>query len=168
MNFFSNFRKSISTIFTTLVMFTELFCTNQFAFAGVFLQKTDAEAVEIIEQTKIDKSVFLAITEVGDIADTNSFFRINSLVFRYPKYCICATLNGFLDCQRDLRWIHQNKITWIIKGFTSSKIKPISKNVITMAIRDYLIPYWNGIPGTCSSVDCLPHRQPKEFNVYYT
>ena len=164
----SNFKKNISTLFTTLIIFTGLFCTNKSASAGMFSQKTDIEVIKLIEQTKKDKKTFLAVADVHNVDTPDLFFKINSKIFKYPKYCIYANLNGFLECQMDLRWINQNKITWIIKGFTSSKIKSISKNVILSAIKDYLIPYWDGTPGTQSVVDCIPHRHPKEFNVYYT
>ena len=151
-----------------MIIFTGSFFTNKSASAGVFSQKTDIEIAKLIEQTKKDKSVFLAVADVYNVDTPDSFFRINSKIFKYSKYCIYANLNGFLEYQMDLRWINQNKITWIIKGFTSSKIKSISKNVILSAIKDCLIPYWDGAPGTHSVVDCIPHRHPKEFNVYYT
>lgn len=39
---------------------------------------------------------------------------------------------------------------------------------IIETFREYVLPYWEGVPGTHSVVDCWPGESPRRFNVYYT
>lgn len=76
----------------------------------------------------------------------------------------------FTDLMRNLMWTENKSVVIVIKNLENfTTITGITtKNLLFQCFEKYILPFWEGKPGTRSVVDCLPYMKPKQFNVYYT
>lgn len=122
---------------------------------------------ENIEDRKKTYFIFSDASKWDKIED---FYKEVEYKFHIPSELKILNVQCYLDRMRNLYWFKYKKIAWLIKDlskFTKSD-NQLDRNFIVESFKEYILPFWEGVPETHSVVDCFPGVKPKQFNVYYT
>lgn len=119
---------------------------------------------------KVDEETCFIFSDAAEWNSIEDFYREVERKFHVPNSLKILNFHCYLDRIRNLYWFKPTKIVWLIVNlskFTKQKDKSAGEDIIE-TFEEYVLPYWEGIPGTHSVVDCCPGESARQFNVYYT
>lgn len=120
------------------------------------------------------ETTYFIFSDASHWNNIENFYREVERKFHIPDKLKILNVHCYLDRIQNLYWFKPKKIVWFIKDLSKFTKQEDSLDgqcageYIIETFKKYVLPFWEGIPGTSSIVDCWPDEQPKEFNVYYT
>jgi hypothetical protein len=123
---------------------------------------------QIINQFQNDSDVFFSLIDMNTCNHINDFYKQIEENFCVPSYLPILNISCLADRTRMLNWLkHYKPIIMVILDLSKMRLKD-QPRIIT-CFRDYVLPYWEGNPGTLSVVDQgEDSRPPRKFDIYYT
>lgn len=121
-----------------------------------------------------DKETYFIFSNASHWSGIEDFYKEVERKFKVPDRLKILNIQCYLDRIRNLYWFKPTKIVWFIKDLSkftkcedSLDGQPAGECIIE-TFKEYVLPFWEGIPGTGSVVDCWPGESTRQFNVYYT
>lgn len=121
-----------------------------------------------------DKEIYFIFSDASHWSGIEDFYKEVERKFKVPDRLKILNIQCYLNRIRNLYWFKPTKIVWFIKDLSkftkcedSLDGQPAGECIIE-TFKEYVLPFWEGIPGTGSVVDCWPGESTRQFNVYYT
>ena len=156
-----------------LALILSIGATSIFGAKNSMIKVGKNEVVAIKSSLIENKDLLFVEVDAHNWAKDEDFFEDIGKKMEFPRslwnhesWC----LDEFEDLMRDLVWTENKSIVMIINNLSEFNYgnSEVDQHILAECFKNVILPFWEGIPGTHSVVDCYPCMKPKEFNVYYT
>ena len=161
--------KFVKNFIFALILFTGLTASTN---ANDIIKINEMEFANIKLTSTANTNLFYREFDTNEWKTDVDFFKDFGIKMLFPYSTWnprIYNLDMFEDLMRNLYWIKSNSITIVIKNLSnfSSTTGKVNKSFLLESFKECILPYWKGIQGTDSVVDCSDDK-PKQFNIYYT
>jgi hypothetical protein len=140
-------------------------------FANEIIRVANNRQLQEIYESCQNYDTYFVVVDASKWKNSHDFYHEIGNKFNFPKesWGKYRNMNAFEDWMRDLSWISQERIVILIRNLRKCHTtdSAVNRRTIFDSFCFCILPYWEGLPNTCSVVDCTVGGKPKQFDFYY-
>lgn len=134
---------------------------------NIYFAKSEHEVNDFKLKCDSNQDILFIVVDGQKTKSLNDFILQIGNQLNFPNNCL-DNFAGFCDWLTDLSWI-RNEVQVIIhiKNYDSfMSTSQENKKLVIKTLKEYILPYWEGKPGTSSVVDCSLNGSPRHFDIF--